>query len=656
MSNPILGQTGVYFWIAGLSVLALSCGCSHRKTAGDRIDDGGSWNADMGAAAIEPPGSLSSYAQESDKCANLGYGSGPIHYFCDCDGPGAQADCVSGSEDNDGTDPSKPKQKFSTALATASQLEAGGTIAFCKGGSFIAGYGTIGGWGSSQCTATDPCMIREYPPKTFKGTQKPILNYPRIANQRPPIGQYDSAHTYAKDDLIVNTDGVITHISMQNNNLKHDPPSQTNGYANREWWAQWDGDLFHLYRPVDSNIRVLNLKIQGDGSGTGVWIVNGESNVKVCNVDIDNFAIGVQMSSDGSAPITNISIRGNRITNSRTMGFLGVGDSSELAYNDFEGNGGSNNRDHSVYVSSPDHESTNFSVVGNLIRGQYGSMCVGVELVTHGKFVNYVVDGNTIEVDPKQLNGGCYGIAADNGGYSMKTYIRGAVFSRNTIRNGGTTAFTIAGCTNCLVENNLILSDWCVGPSCGWRITGIEVPDGAARASYADDVTGNVTIQNNTIWFGPNAPGGAIGIQVGIEGAGYVVANNLVYYAAASAGEGMNCFDYQRPLSSFTYIDHNACYSAAGGNWEATRGDLTAWQSYTTATFDAASRSLTRPGDSVPAALAPSDPLTALNPAFTPMPGSLIEGAGDPAHAPTFDRFGNKRHDPPDIGAVEHSP
>jgi hypothetical protein len=586
-------------------------------------------------SAMLVTGTLSTYAAEAAACAALPYGSGTIHYFCDCDGPGAQVGCVPGADTNPGTQ-AAPKKTVAAARALASTLGPGDTIAFCRGGSFPAGYGILGGWTSSGCTAAAPCTIREYAPTTFTASQMPVLAFPRIPNQRAPRGQYAAATTYAKDDLIINADGLIAYISLKDANQGHEPPTQANGYANLgTWWGQWDSTLFALYGKPNANLRILNLAVKGDGTGGVISASDGTSDVTLCNLEMDGLGLPLYVEAAGTTPAAKLSLRGNKIMNSLVMGFLGAANDSELAYNDFEGNGGTNNRDHSIYVSAG-KEVSNFSVVGNIVRGQYGNVCNGVELVTHGRFVNYTVDGNLIEVDPAQTTGGCYGIQASNGGYDG-TYIRNGVFSRNIIRNGGNTALSLSNCTNCLVENNLVIMDWCYGPTCNWSVDGIVVP--AETVNPGDDASGNITIRNNTIWFGPAMVGGANGIRVGVEGSGYTVENNLVVYSANQAGEGVNCFDYSLGLSAYSAIDHNACYSAfAGTKWEKSRGSLSAWRS--ASGFDAASFT--------------SDPqLVAPGTDFTPGPTSPLLGKADPAHAPATDLTGKTRDAQPDIGALE---
>lgn len=611
--------------------LALLCCCTGKAPGGP-----------VPAAPPALPGStgpLSSYAAEAAACAALPYGTGTIHHFCDCDGPGAQAGCVPGADSNPGTLAS-PKRTVAAARALASTLGPGDTIAFCRGGAFPAGY-EGGGWTSSRCTAANPCTIREYSPTTFTGSQMPILAFPRIASQRAPRGQYDAAATYAKDDLVVGADGLITHISLKDGNQGHEPPTQANGYANLgTWWGQWGGTLFPLHGIPNANLRILNLAVRGDGTGSVMSAYDGTSDVKLCNLEADGSSLPFYIEATGAVP-ARFSVRGNKITNSRVMGFLGAANDSELAYNDFEGNGGTNTFDHSIYVSAHD-EVSDFRVVGNIVRGQYGNVCNGVQIVVHGRFAGLTVDGNLIEVDPAETTGGCWGIAADHGGYDA-AHVRNGVFSRNTIRNGGNTAISIANCTSCLVENNLVIMDWCYGngTSCGWAVDGIVVPSQVARPGR-DDVSGDITIRNNTLWFGPTTVGGASGIRVGKEGSGYRVENNLVVYSAATAGQGVSCVDYGLGLSAYAAIDHNACYSAfAGSRWEATRGSLAAWR--TASGFDAASlTSLT------------SDPqLTAPGTDFRPGPGSPLIGAADPVHAPSTDLTGRARDAHPDIGALE---
>jgi hypothetical protein len=617
-----------------------ACGAQRVVASCGRCPGATTCGTGSSANVCVPSSELSMYERESAACAALPLGSGTVYYFCDCDGPEAQAECVAGDDAAPGTSPDAPKKTLKAANALAHTLAAGDTIAFCKGGSFPSGGMALYGWASGGCTSANPCQIREYEPTTFVGTQMPILAHPRLADQRDPVGQYSTGTTYAKEDLIVDGDGRTTYVSLQDGNRGHEPPTQSNGYVNADWWGNWGGSLFDFNEAVGANLELLNLRVQGYGNGQVAFFYEGASDVTMCNLDIDSMDLAIYVEGGGSEVVSRINLRGSKITRSRTIGYLGAASDSEIAYNFWEANGSTNMFDHTLYVSAH-NPVTDFRIIGNYIKGQYGPTCKGVALVTHGSITNYTVDGNIIEIDESAVTDGCYGIGVGAGGNEEPVFIRNGIFARNTIKNGGNLGFSVSNCTNCTIENNLIEADWCYGPSCSWSITGMVVPAEAARSANGDDVSSNITIRNNTLWFGPKVKGGANGIKVGIEGSGYVIANNLIAYSSDSASEGVDCFTYGLDLSAYDYIDHNDCYSAAAAKWETTQGSLENWKTYAHGPgFDTESMTV--------------DPrLTAPPTDFTPGDGSPLLGAADVVQAPAQDLNGKTRDTNPDIGAVE---
>lgn len=278
-------------------------------------------------------------------------------------------------------------------------------------------------------------------------------------------------------------------------------------------------------------------------------------------------------------------------------------------------------------------------IVGNYIHGQYGLTCGGVVIVGHGMFDGLTVADNIIDIDPAATTGGCYGIAFGNGGTTNPAYLRHAVFSGNTIRNGGSISLMVSNCPDCVIENNLVMQDWSP-EGYPYPTTGIAAPAEATRAGM-DDMGDRNLIRNNTIWFGPKHTHGALGIKVGTEGTGHVVANNTVYYSSPSTVDtwgGVNCFGYPLPPPSYASINNNHCHSNAPYKWEAAHGPLAAWQSYS----GSDTASLT------------GDPLfTQAGAAFTPLPGSPLVGAGSAADGAVYDLAGKLRPNPPSIGAYE---
>lgn len=504
---------------------------------------------------------------------------GTVYYYCDC-GTGAEAGCVAGNDSNAGTNPAAPRRTVANAIARFNALTGTNTIAFCKGGAFNA-VGQLS-MTNSSCTAGTTCNdLREYAP-SWGGTAKPIIN---------------------------NRAGT--------------------------------GDLFS-FMGNRGGVRFLNLKLVGDGGAIanrndGFFFYNGAHDVTMCNLDVDAFDLAFHQSG-GNATVAadpNIKLTGSRITNSRTMGYLGSGPNLEISYNYWDGNGGTNKFDHTIYLSS--QAVSNVRFIGNHIHGQFGSTCYGVVVTAHGSFDYLTVANNVIDIDTAANTGGCYGMAFGSGGYTSPTYFRHTVFSGNTIRNAGNVGLYVATCPDCVIENNLVMVDMRVG------MIGIYAGAEAARPAYNDDVNDRNLIRNNTIWYGPNADGGGIAIKVATEGTGHVVANNTVTYTSTEPGiwGGVRCFDYPLALTSYAFINNNHCSSNATYSWVAGQGNLATWQSYASASgFDTASIT--------------GDPrFVAAGTNFTPAAGSPLIGAGNAAHASATDITGKSRPSPPAIGAYE---
>ena len=503
---------------------------------------------------------------------------GNVYYYCDC-GTGAQAGCVHGSDTNPGTSASAPRQTIADAVSRFSTLAVNDTVALCKGGAFnSAGDNTIG---SNRCGAGVACNdLREYTPTTFAGTAKPIIN---------------------------NAPGEIALFRFQG----------TGG------------------------IRFLNLTLKGGAAGTnqGFFFYRGAHDVTLCNLDMDAFDLTVYNESGGAgdAPTRNIKLTGSLITNSRVIAYLGGGMNDDISYNYWDGNGSSNVFDHTLYFASA-KELQNMRIVGNYVRGQYGSTCLGAPIVAHMSVDGLLVKDNVVDIAASATTGGCWGIAFNNfTGAPEPIYHRNAVFSGNTIKNGGNTALTVTGCPNCLIENNLIIHETPMEAS------GIVVATGPARTAPADAVNTQNIIRNNTIWYGANSNQGGTGIVVGTEGAGHVIANNTVTYNGTSTGNNgpFNCYQYPLALAAYTFINNNHCHSAANYNWVATRGSLAAWRIASAGSgFDTASFT--------------GDPLfTAAGTDFTPTAASPLIRTGNAFYGASSDLFGKARTNPPAIGAVE---
>lgn len=431
---------------------------------------------------------------------------------------------------------------------------------------------------STNCAAGSTCKdLREYTPPTFAGTAKPIIN------------SAPGARLFS----LINSGGV----------------------------------------------RLLNFKLQGNYGGGTSWaffFYNAAHDVTMGNLDIDGFdmAIDNESGSTSGGINTNIKLSGSKITRSMYMGYLGGGNNTEINYNYWDANGSDTVFDHTIYVGS--HiPLTNIQIVGNYIHGQSSPTCLGAPIVGHLEVNGLEVSGNTVDIDAAATTPGCWGIAFDNGGYPTAISLRNARFSGNTIKNGGNTALTVANCPDCVIENNLIVNETAMSG------TGISIPNYAARTSPVDGVSTRNLVRNNTIWYGPNATSGGVGIRVRTEGTGHVIANNSVYYSAISTGSSgpFNCFHYPLAQGSYAFINNNQCYSAASYNWEATSGTLAAWRAAAPG-FDTMSFF--------------GNPMyKAAGTDFTPDTGSPLIATGNSTQGSLSDINGKARTNPPAIGAFE---
>lgn len=502
---------------------------------------------------------------------------GTVYYYCDC-GTGAEAGCVAGDDANSGTSLSSPRRTIGNAASRFASLAVNDTVALCKGGAFDS-VGNLD-IGSNRCGAGNACNdLREYTPTTFAGSAKPIIN------------------------------------NLGGNAI-----------------------LFNFFGK--GGIRMLNLKLKGDGVTNGnhaFMFYNGAHDVTMCNLDMDTFDLAVynESGTTSNASNNNIKFTGNLVTNSRKMGYLGGGINDNISYNYWDGNGSSNTFDHTLYFNSS-KELSNMKIVGNYVKGQYGSTCNGAPVVAHMAVDGLLFKDNTVQIDAAASTAGCWGVAFTNQTSAPEAiYHRNAVFSGNTIINGGNTAFTITGCPGCVIENNLIIN------STSMEAIGISVAANFART--VDDVNTANIIRNNTIWFGSNAQSGGAGIVVGTEGGSHVVVNNSVTYTSTLTGNygAFNCYNYPLALSSYAFINNNHCYSAAAYNWEASQGSLASWKTYSASSgFDTLS-------------ITGNPKFKAAGTNFVPDTGSPLIAAGDTVHMSIYDMSGKTRTSPPAIGSYE---
>jgi len=569
------------------------------------------------------------YASASSSCANMPLRStGTIRYFCDC-AAGSQAGCVAGSDANPGTSASAPKQTWSAAITAFNAMNAGDTIALCKGGAWaITSTATPAfcsfALSNSSCAAgtslTDPantstCDLRDYSP-SWGGTAKPS---------------------------IVGSGGVA-------------------------WITRQTGSM--------NGVRILNLAFQGSNNGPNGGVYNDErglligvcgspisdSSWLVCNNSFDRMRLGIQGPQAGTA--SNFRVTGNAFTMNDLDAILGFGNGSNnsIDANFFDNNGGfrhpvSGNQAHTVYLTPLSNTgvgvATGTSIVNNEFRrsnagGTPGACATGV-IVSHGQFNGLNIENNVIDTATSSL-GGCEGISFSAAG-SDNTYFRNMTVRRNMVTLGSGVAISIGQAPGLAIENNIVAL---TGTSDTWK-QAIWSPRDGARAGL-DDVQNNTRIANNTVYMTGTANAGQFGIHAGGEGTGHIIENNTVYSVTGSCfstplgtcsvggtvcmvvnniGDSgvLACSGTCNPnASAYAAVRTNACFGGASAFYARSPGS----------NFD--------PGPGVTANPLFTNPLTD----FRPAAGSPLIGAGTAANAPPTDfTLVKTRPNPPSIGAYE---
>jgi hypothetical protein len=566
---------------------------------------GGSVNVDKPVPATPPIVLPPTIADVAAAWAATPYLSGnSVQYFCDCSGPNATCS-TSGDDADDGTQ-AHPKKTMSAAVAWVNGALYR-TAALCQGGSFVPPSSMYYTYriGNTGCTAGTICNeLREYP---VGGTgAKPIINNPA---------------------------GPAQHY------------------------------LFFVNSANNGGMRLLNLRLQGvrttsGGSDLnwGILLYAAPHDWTFGNVTFDSFDLG--LAAEDPATSNNIIVTGSTFNNIEAWGVLGSSNNLKINYNAFFGTGGNNAFNHAIYTGSA-VPVDGIEIIGNYISGfsvgyaEQNTQCIGVMISGGGEESNVVIRGNTMVQDKAKVFGGCYGIAWGNHGYNVGGKLHNVEISDNVIVNGGNVGIGLQNCsTGCFIKNNVIYSDipsdrgiYAVMSAARTGV-GTCTPDSpVAGVTCVDEVSSNISVINNTIYATTNTTSGYTGIDVGIEGTGYVIANNTVTMMATTSGNGESCFSYGLAPSAYSFINNNHCYSAASTYaWEKNHGaNLASWIAYTNSnsrSFDSAS-------------IVGVDPLlsafdgTNFATAFIPATGSPLLDGGDLAHGSAQDISGKARPTPP---------
>ncbi|HYD53101.1 MAG TPA: hypothetical protein VEA99_10750, partial [Gemmatimonadaceae bacterium] len=409
-----------------------------------------------------PPKDHYNYA--SSTCGNMPLRTtGRVYYFCDCQA-GAQTGCVAGNDANNGLSPATPKRRWYTATQTFNAMNAGDTVALCKGGAWNLDVAT------GTCGSADPGATRD--------SGSAYLQNPRCA---------------AGADLA--------------------DPRNTSTCDIRDYQASWGGSnkpLLAIPASVTSptmilgrngtstaGVRVMNLEFRGNGRGPGggtytdttgiYWGSCGattDTSWLVCNNTFSNLAVGLHMEENG-ATANYVRIWGNRILMSWLDGILsGPGRYSKFDANFFDNNGGwgsPRGPAHAIYPNGK-NGSPGAEIINNEIR--YSTVTsVNAIISGHGQWDGLNVENNLIDCGARPV-AGCWAMKLDSGNRSGAGphYVRNARVHRNTIY-ASSAGIGLGQAPGAVVENNVVVmvggtTDWKRGvlipsePNFGWDLTG----------------------------------------------------------------------------------------------------------------------------------------------------------------------------------------
>ncbi|BDG04623.1 right-handed parallel beta-helix repeat-containing protein [Anaeromyxobacter oryzae] len=470
-----------------------------------------------------PPPPAGTSGDAISRCASDPIRStGTVYYVCSCDS-GAQAGCAAGDDANPGTSPSAPKRTFSAAQAQFRGMNAGDTVALCKGGSWVNVASTSPHWVNSRCNATSTCDLRAYDPPGTSGRARPYVD--------------------------------ITSTAMDFWNAS----GGTKGYRFQgiSWHGRSGAYGFYTATRNLSDVMLCDNRFDGFNVAVGPMI----DRLYVVSNQIVNSATQGFIGGSNYGRIENNTFDNNGTAVGHHSIYLGAGITD----------GGTN-------LTIRGNHSTRSS--------QSNGRCIGTHIVAHGQFQNLLIEGNTIEESGTSADPGCWGIGIlrDSevpSGSIPPEYFRNVTIRGNTIRNVGNALIALGQCESCVVENNLLMPGPTMGGTAVYGTPNNYAPQTGTNGSDAD--TTNLVVRNNTIY---STGGQASGISFErAGGGGHEIYNNAVYVVGGScipqtAGVTYNAFNTcTTAATSSWFVSAGSDFTPAAGsplvNAGTTRGGAT---------------------------------------------------------------------------------
>jgi hypothetical protein len=401
--------------------------------------------------------------------------TGTITYVCNCDA-GADAGCASGNDSNPGTSPSAPKRSFAAAQAAFRAMNAGDTVAFCKGGRWNAVTTTSPHWANARCRADSTCDARAYDPPGTSGRARPYLD---VMGDAVDFSNASSAGTA--------------------------------GYR----------------------FQGLGLHGHTGGNNWGFFFSQNVDDVLICDNVIDGFDIAIHLRNQAGMA-DRVNFVSNTVTHSGGNAYLGGTNYGRVENNTFDDNGQSM-FDHNIYLAAP---VAGMVVRGNHSTRSAGlsGQCSGAHIAVHGQFDSLVIENNVIEESGTFAAPGCWGIGVGRdsevpSGSILPESFRNVSIRNNILRNIGNVMISVDQCQNCVVENNLVI------PNPGYDQSAIRVgatpPQTGTNGTDAN--VSAVKVRNNTVYAAMNPAAGATvnGIWFASGDGGHEIYNNAVYITGA---------------------------------------------------------------------------------------------------------------------------
>lgn len=377
--------------------------------------------------------------------------TGTTYYYCDCQS-GADASCSPGNDSNPGTTPGAPRRSISDAFNRVNSMNAGDTVALCRGGVWSGG----GYIQNTRCTAASPCEFRDYTP-----------TWATSSTARPQL-------------------------------------------------AASSGTLLGFSNATQGGFRIWNLDLRnGDYNQTDgtMAVFDNVHDLDVCNVRIEGSYTGMNFQPTSATP-TNITVRNSQFYNTGFCGFYGGSPGIRITGNYFSNNGLlSSMTMHSVYLISetgggvPPDASTAATYTFSDNQVVTDSRCNGVMVVVHGVFRNnqLVIENNSISTTSTSVY--CYGMQTAGGLAGAEFH--NAIIRRNRISTPGQTAMEFSCCQDCQVSSNLMVngdmqistSNCDPGGFLGARVTlqNNTVYGGGLTVGSQGSSTGYI-VENNAVW------------------------------------------------------------------------------------------------------------------------------------------------------------